>query len=80
MVRNCADRGLESYDLGAGYGAYKRYFCKTVDPLFDSFLAFSERGHIAAAAYRGGFAAKRWIKASASLWAIVRAVRRATTR
>jgi CelD/BcsL family acetyltransferase involved in cellulose biosynthesis len=76
MVRHCADRGLESYDLGAGYAAYKRFFCKTVDPLFDSFLAFSERGHAAAAAYRCGFAAKRWIKASRPLWAIVRTVRR----
>jgi CelD/BcsL family acetyltransferase involved in cellulose biosynthesis len=80
MVRHCADRGLESYDLGAGYAAYKRFFCKTVDPLFDSFLSFSERGHIAAATYRSGFAIKRWIKSSAPLWAIVRAVRRASVR
>ncbi|HEY2137515.1 MAG TPA: GNAT family N-acetyltransferase, partial [Xanthobacteraceae bacterium] len=49
MLRDCADRGLESYDLGAGYASYKRFFCKTVDPMFDSFVAFSERGHIAAA-------------------------------
>jgi CelD/BcsL family acetyltransferase involved in cellulose biosynthesis len=76
MVRHCADRGLESYDLGAGYAAYKRFFCKTVDPLFDSFLSFSERGHAVAAAYRCGFGAKRWIKASAPLWAVVRAARR----
>ena len=76
MVRHCADRGLESYDLGAGYAAYKRFFCKTVDPLFDSFLSFSERGHAVAAAYRCGFAAKRWIKSSGPLWAVVRAARR----
>ena len=76
MVRHCADRGLGSYDLGAGHAAYKRFFCKTVDPLFDSFLSFSERGHAAAAAYRCGFAAKRWIKASAPLWGVVRAARR----
>ena len=76
MLRHCADRGLASYDLGAGYAAYKRFFCKTVDPLFDSFVSFSERGHAAAAAYRCGFAAKRWIKASAPLWGIVRAARR----
>jgi CelD/BcsL family acetyltransferase involved in cellulose biosynthesis len=76
MVRHCADRGLASYDLGAGYAAYKRFFCKTVDPLFDSFLSFSERGHAVAAGYRCGFAAKRWIKASGPLWGIVRAARR----
>jgi CelD/BcsL family acetyltransferase involved in cellulose biosynthesis len=80
MVRHCADRGLESYDLGAGYAAYKRFFCKTVEPLFDSFLSFSERGHIAAATYRSGFAIKRWIKSSGPLWAIVRALRRAAAR
>src|SRR5262249_53476624 len=52
MLRACADRGIASYDLGAGYAAYKRFFCKTADPLFDNVLAFSERGHVAALAWR----------------------------
>ena len=76
MLRSCADRGIASYDLGAGYAAYKRYFCKTTDPLFDSVLAFSERGHLAAAAFRAGLACKRWIKTTGPLWAVVRAARR----
>jgi CelD/BcsL family acetyltransferase involved in cellulose biosynthesis len=76
LMRACADRGIASYDLGAGYAAYKHYFCKTTDPLFDSVLAFSERGHIAAALCRAGLAGKRWIKSSGPLWAIARAVRR----
>lgn len=79
IIRNCADRGIASYDLGAGYAPYKRYFCKTIDPMFDSVLAFSERGHIAAVAFRAGLACKRWIKSTGPLWAIVRAVRRATS-
>ena len=79
LIRHCADRGIASYDLGAGFAPYKRYFCKTVDPLFDSLLAFSERGHIAAAAWRAGLAGKRWVKSSGPLWAIVRALRRATS-
>ena len=76
LMRACADRGIASYDLGAGYAPYKHYFCKTTDPLFDSVLAFSERGHIAAALCRAGLAGKRWIKSSGPLWAIARAVRR----
>jgi hypothetical protein len=39
-------------------------------------LAFSERGHIAAALCRTGLAGKRLIKSSGPLWAVVRAVRR----
>jgi CelD/BcsL family acetyltransferase involved in cellulose biosynthesis len=76
MLRSCADRGIASYDLGAGFAPYKRYFCKSTDPLFDSVLAFSERGHIAAAFCRAGLTAKRWIKTSGPLWAVVRAVRK----
>src|SRR5262249_47411693 len=52
LIRDCADRGIASYDLGAGFAPYKRSFCKTVDPLFDSVLSFSERAHTAAALVR----------------------------
>jgi len=76
MLRACADRRIASYDLGAGYAAYKRYFCKTTDALFDSVLSFSERGHVAAALWRAGLAGKRRIKTTGPLWAVVRAVRR----
>jgi CelD/BcsL family acetyltransferase involved in cellulose biosynthesis len=80
MLRHCADRGIASYDLGAGFAPYKRYFCKTTDPMFDSMIAFSERGHIAAALCRMGLASKRVIKSTGPLWAAVRAVRRITSR
>jgi CelD/BcsL family acetyltransferase involved in cellulose biosynthesis len=76
LIRDCADRGIASYDLGAGFAPYKRYFCKTVDPLFDSLLAFSERGHVAAAGWRAWLAAKRRVKSSGPLWAVVRTLRR----
>ena len=78
MLRHCADRGIASYDLGAGYASYKRFFCKTVDAMFDSVLSFSERGHIAAAATRAGLGGKRLIKSSGPLWSLVRAMRRLT--
>lgn len=80
MLRSCADRGIASYDLGAGYAPYKHYFCKTTDHLVDSVLAFSERGHIAAAACRAGLTGKRWIKSTAPLWAMVRGARKMMSR
>jgi len=76
LVRHCADRGIASYDLGAGYAPYKRFFCRTAEPLFDSFLSFSERGHVAAVACRGAFTLKRWIKSTGPLWAVARLARR----
>ena len=79
MLRHCADRGIASYDLGAGFAQYKRNFCKTTDVLFDSMLAFSERGHVAAAICRMGLSGKRWIKSTRPLWSIVRAMRRMTS-
>ena len=36
LMRACADRRIASYDLGAGYATYKRWFCKTTDPLFEA--------------------------------------------
>jgi CelD/BcsL family acetyltransferase involved in cellulose biosynthesis len=80
LVRDCADRGIASYDLGAGYASYKRFFCKTVDPLFDNVLAVSARGHSAGAACRAWLACKRRVKSSGPLWAVVRAIRRAAPR
>jgi CelD/BcsL family acetyltransferase involved in cellulose biosynthesis len=79
MLRHCADRGIASYDLGAGFATYKRNFCKTTDELFDSMLAFSPRGHVAAAICRIGLAGKRRIKSTGPLWAVVRAMRRMTS-
>jgi CelD/BcsL family acetyltransferase involved in cellulose biosynthesis len=80
MIRHCADRGIASYDLGAGFAPYKRFFCKAIDPLFDSVLAYSERGHVAAAAWRTALACKRRIKSTGPLWAVVRAARRLLSR
>ena len=50
IVDHYAARGFRALDLGIGSDEYKRLFCKTDDPIFDSFLALSDRGRIAAAA------------------------------
>ena len=52
LVRNIIDHYAEqSYraiDLGIGSDDYKRMFCKTDEPIFDSFVALSSLGQLAA--------------------------------
>jgi len=67
VIKACADRGLSSFDLGIGYADYKWYFCKEIDSLFDSVLAYSPAGRLAALAWRSAFAARRWIKSTPPL-------------
>lgn len=64
LVANCADRGLVSFDLGAGHAPYKLFFCRDTEQLFDSFVPFSLRGRLAAAGLRAGAAVKARIKAA----------------
>jgi CelD/BcsL family acetyltransferase involved in cellulose biosynthesis len=76
VIRDCADRGLDSFDLGVGYADYKWFFCKDVDPLFDSFLPFSVPGQAAALACYSSLGLKRWIKATPPVWNAVQRLRR----
>jgi CelD/BcsL family acetyltransferase involved in cellulose biosynthesis len=68
VVTQCADRGLQIFDLGAGEAGYKSFFCKEPEPLFDSFLPLTAAGRLAAVAARSGYRLKRWIKGSPVLW------------
>jgi len=76
MIADCAQRGPHSFDLGVGKAHYKSFFCKEPEPLFDTFLALTPRGQLAAPAFRATFAAKRMIKAKPILWAGVQFLRR----
>jgi CelD/BcsL family acetyltransferase involved in cellulose biosynthesis len=76
VVQNCADRCLTSFDLGAGQAQYKSFFCKDADRLFDSFLAFSAAGHVAAATCQVESTIKRWIKETPAAWNTIQALRR----
>jgi CelD/BcsL family acetyltransferase involved in cellulose biosynthesis len=80
LIRGCADRGLTSYDHGIGFAPYKQQFCRDVDRLFDSFLGFTGRGRIAALGYRLTFAAKRLVKTTTPIWALVRGLRQLRAR
>jgi CelD/BcsL family acetyltransferase involved in cellulose biosynthesis len=76
VIRDCAARGLASFDLGVGFASYKWFFCKEVDPLFDSLLPFTAAGRLAAAFCRPTLALKRWIKTTPPVWNALQAARR----
>jgi CelD/BcsL family acetyltransferase involved in cellulose biosynthesis len=76
VVAQCADRGLQVFDLGVGEAGYKSFFCKEPEPLFDSFLPLTAAGHVAAMMARSGHAMKRRIKSSPVLWERLQDLRR----
>jgi CelD/BcsL family acetyltransferase involved in cellulose biosynthesis len=76
VVSQCADRGLKVFDLGVGEAAYKSFFCKEPEPLFDSFLPLTAAGWVAAVAERSGYELKRLIKGSPILWDALQNARR----
>jgi CelD/BcsL family acetyltransferase involved in cellulose biosynthesis len=70
-----AERGVTSLDLGIGSDDYKRLFCKDDEPIFDSFVALSIRGKLAAAALSSLMQAKRLIKHTPALMQIAQRLR-----
>ncbi len=76
VVGQCADRGLQMFDLGVGEAGYKSFFCKEPEPLFDSFLPLTAAGHLAAVSAGSGYRMKRWIKSSPVLWDRLQNLRR----
>jgi CelD/BcsL family acetyltransferase involved in cellulose biosynthesis len=76
MINECGARGVRSFDIGVGRAHYKSFFCREPEPLFDTFLALTWRGRIAAAAFAAAFSAKRAIKHNRASWAAVQLLRR----
>jgi CelD/BcsL family acetyltransferase involved in cellulose biosynthesis len=75
LVRQCCERGLDTFDLGIGRARYKNLFCGDAEPLFDSFLPLSPAGWLPAHVCRLAAAGKRAIKQREPLWALVQAMR-----
>ncbi len=71
LVKMMCARGLTSFDLGTGDAKYKADYCKTEEPLFDSFLPMTLTGRIAAASLRSVLAVKRAMKKSELALALV---------
>jgi CelD/BcsL family acetyltransferase involved in cellulose biosynthesis len=68
IVDHYAERGYRALDLGVGSDDYKRLFCKSDEPIFDSFIPLSLRGRLAAAAMSGINRAKHLVKHTPSLF------------
>jgi len=81
LVRNIidhyAERGYRAIDLGVGTNEYKRLFCKTAEPIFDSFIPLTMRGKLAAAAISGLNRGKRLVKHDRTLFGLAHTLRRA---
>ena len=75
LVRNCCQRGLDTFDLGIGEAHYKTLFCGDAEPLFDSYLPLTAAGRLPAFAFAVTARIKRAIKQNALLWSLVRAGR-----
>jgi CelD/BcsL family acetyltransferase involved in cellulose biosynthesis len=76
MIADLGERGYASFDLGVGDATYKRGFCREVEPLFDSFLPLTPKGHLAALGARSATAAKRGIKRTPRLFAALQNLQR----
>ena len=68
IVDHYAERGYRALDLGVGSDDYKRLFCKSDEPIFDSFIPLSLRGRLAAATMSGINRAKHLVKHTPSLF------------
>jgi CelD/BcsL family acetyltransferase involved in cellulose biosynthesis len=79
LMRNIVDcyaeRGYTSLDLGIGSDDYKRLFCKGIEPIFDSFLAVSARGKLAATVLSSLTRAKRLVKQTPALMQMAQMLR-----
>lgn len=76
MIANCAERGVEIFDLGVGQATYKTLFCNEPEPLVDTFVPTSALGRLAANAFGAAAGAKRLIKETPALWETVQLLRR----
>jgi CelD/BcsL family acetyltransferase involved in cellulose biosynthesis len=81
LMRNIVDHyaglGYRALDLGIGSDDYKRLFCKSDEPIFDSFIPLTARGNLAAAAMSGINRAKHVVKHNPALLQMAQKLRSA---
>jgi len=77
IIDRCAERGYRTLDLGIGSDEYKRMFCKSDEPIFDSFVPLTSRGKLAAMAMSSLNLGKRLVKQNQTLFDLARKLRRA---
>ncbi len=79
IIGQCAERGIASFDLGAGHAPYKDYFCTGREQRFDCLLAFSVYGRLIGTAYGAVRGVKRSLKNQPAVMAALQSLRRWTT-
>lgn len=81
LMRNIIDRygerGYRGIDLGMGSDEYKRLFCKSEEPTFDSFVPLTARGRLAAVTMSSLNRGKRLVKQNRTLFDLAQSLRRA---
>jgi CelD/BcsL family acetyltransferase involved in cellulose biosynthesis len=77
IIDHYAERGYLALDLGIGSDEYKRLFCKSDEPIFDSFIPLSLRGKLASAAMSGINRAKHLVKHNPALFEMAQRLRSA---
>jgi CelD/BcsL family acetyltransferase involved in cellulose biosynthesis len=75
IIDHYVSNGYRALDLGIGSDDYKRLFCKNEEPIFDSFIALTARGRMAAAAMSGFNRAKRMVKQTPALFEMAQKLR-----
>ena len=80
IVDHYAERGYGALDLGIGSDEYKRLFCKSDEPIFDSYIPLSLRGKLAAGAMSGLNRAKHLVKHNETLFSMAQKLRGALHR
>ncbi|WP_315833061.1 GNAT family N-acetyltransferase [Bradyrhizobium prioriisuperbiae] len=80
IIDHYADRNHTSFDLGIGSDDYKLLFCKSDEPIFDSFLPLTTKGSIAALGLSSLTHAKRLVKQTPALAQMAQLLRGALHR
>ncbi|HKO71716.1 MAG TPA: GNAT family N-acetyltransferase [Bradyrhizobium sp.] len=84
LTRNIIDHyaglGYRELDLGIGSDEYKQWFCKSTEPIFDSFIPLSHRGKAAAGAMSSFNRAKHLVKHNQALFLMAQRLRSALRR
>jgi len=76
IIDHYAGRSYRALDLGIGVDDYKRLFCRDDEPIFDSFIALTARGRLAAAAMAAIARGKHIVKRSPALLGVAQRLRR----
>ena len=77
IIDHYAGQDYRAFDLGIGSDDYKRLFCKDDEPIFDSFIALSQRGKLVAGVMSGLNRTKRLVKHNPALLEMAQKLRNA---